>query len=123
MIPDSAVQGYTEIKRQAVRSEDNVPVACSGLQFPVVARFRKGYQPWSKHHKGNLKIVLSVPSLLQAHRSIGADDLYCAIRDHPEVYFRLCPAPRQACTITRELAFLRCEFLFVILVPGIILAR
>jgi hypothetical protein len=95
MIPDSAVQGCTEIKRQAVRSEDNVPVACSGLQFPVVARFRKGYQPWSKHHKGNLKIVLSVPSLLQAHRSIGADDLYCAIRDHPEVYFRLCPAPRQ----------------------------
>jgi hypothetical protein len=38
MIPDSAVQSETAIKRQAFRSEDNRPAACSGLQFSVLQR-------------------------------------------------------------------------------------
>jgi len=36
--PDSAVQSDTSIKRQALQSECNGPVACSGLQSPVLQR-------------------------------------------------------------------------------------
>jgi hypothetical protein len=39
-IPDSAVKGDTEIKRQALQTEGNGPAACSGLQSPVLQRSR-----------------------------------------------------------------------------------
>jgi hypothetical protein len=38
MNPDSAVQSDTSIKRQALQSECNGPVACSGLQSSVLQR-------------------------------------------------------------------------------------
>ena len=36
--PDSAVQGDTAIKRQALRSECNRSAACSSLQLPLLQR-------------------------------------------------------------------------------------
>ena len=36
--PNSAVQSNTAIKRQTLRSENNGPVPCSGLQSPVLQR-------------------------------------------------------------------------------------
>ena len=38
MIPDSAVESDTAIKRQALQSECNKPAACRGLQSPVLQR-------------------------------------------------------------------------------------
>ena len=70
MTPDSAVQSATAIERQALRSEDNGPVACIGLQAPVLSgRLVKLAAP-SHTAQTVLKLFASVSSLLQARLSI-----------------------------------------------------
>jgi hypothetical protein len=73
---NSAVQSDTAIKRQALRSEDNGPAAGSGLRSPVVQRTPgKIINPGPSTIEESIELFASVPSLLQAHRSIGTHDL------------------------------------------------
>jgi hypothetical protein len=68
------------IKRQAFRSEDNGPVPCSGLQSPLLQRPSGKSSAMDQAPKMELKLSASVPSLLQARRSIGTHTIfYCEI--------------------------------------------
>jgi hypothetical protein len=67
LIPDSAVQSDSAIKRQALQSECNEPVACSGPQSPVLQRTSANIASAGPSTLDGIELFASVPSLLQAH--------------------------------------------------------
>jgi hypothetical protein len=78
--PNCAVQSDAAIKRQTLRSEDNGPVPCSGLQSPLLQRTSGKSSAMDQAPKMELKLSASVPSLLQTRRSIGTQTIfYCEI--------------------------------------------
>jgi hypothetical protein len=81
LTPDSAVQSNTPIKRQALWSEDNGPLACSGLQSPVAAAdSQKNITPGPSTIKDMEMVCFCAFAPPGSPLDRYTDDLYCGIR-------------------------------------------